>query len=502
VSADPAAHAPSAGTLDADRPTRRIARYDAVTLALVALLCAGVLLRAWFVVVWRPAITGFSDSGVFFQGVVSSLWSAPGRTAGYSMFLRVLHAITPHLILVVIVQHALGLATAVLLFLAVRRCGGPRGLGLVPAAVIALGGDQLFLEHSALSEGPFIFLLSAALYCALRASQGSAWWAAAAGLCAGLGVWDRLAGLAIVAVLALWLLFSAGRPTRRTIAVGLLSLAVSLASLGVYVEWRHAASGLSGLTTNGAWDVYGRVAPWADCTRFSPPAGTRRLCESKPPARRGYLSSADYIFNDSPAVALFGPSYFVSRYPHAMALLRRWSQAAILGEPLQYLHAVWLDALRLVDPNRRSYGSYSARQMIAFMLYGPDLHSGRNEFVSYWQKRLYPHDPAPHHGDVAPLESWERLTRIDGPWMVIGLALCLAVPLMAAGPARRGAALFAASALTLLFVPILATGYDYRYVIPAFGPLSAAGALVAWGVLAQVRPRVRSRRAARSLAAP
>src|ERR1700732_2704727 len=112
---------------------------DRVSLALAALLAAGLALRIWFVLVWRPAITGFSDSGVFFQGAVASLWSAPGRTVGYSMFLRVLHAIAPHLVLVVIVQHVLGLATAVLLFLAVRRCGGPRGLGLAPAAVIAGG---------------------------------------------------------------------------------------------------------------------------------------------------------------------------------------------------------------------------------------------------------------------------------------------------------------------------------------------------------------------------
>ena len=403
------------------------------------------------------------------------------------MFLRVLHAISPHLILVVIVQHLLGLCAAVLFFLAVRRCGGPRGLGLAPAAVIALGGDELFLEHSALSEPLFIFLLSAMLYCAVRASSDGARWAALAGLCAGLGVWDRVAGIAMVAVIALWLVFSAGRPTRRTIAVGALSLAVSLASIGVYVEWRHAASGLSGLTTNGTWSLYGRVGPWADCTKFTPPPGTRRLCEATPPSKRGYRSSADYIFNASPAFELLGPAYLVSKYPHAMARLRQFSEAAILGQPLDYLHAVWLDAIRLVDPNHRSYGSYSADQVIAFLLYGPDLHSGRNTFVAYWQHPLYPNDPAPHRGDVGPLKRWERLTRVDGPWMLILLALCAAGPWLLRGRARRGMVLFAASALALLFVPILTTGYDYRYVIPAFAPLLAAGALAAWGLVVKVR---------------
>jgi hypothetical protein len=462
-----------------------------VLLALAAMLGVGLLLRVYFLFAWRPGITGFSDSGIYFQGAVSSLWSAPGRTAGYSMFLRVLHAISPHLILVPIVQHLLGLLTAALLFFTVRRCSGPRWLGLVPAAIIALGGDQLFLEHAALSEAVFIFLLSATLYCTVRAADGDLRWAALAGLCAGLGVWDRLVGLVMIAVVALWLLLSCGRPTRRTLVVSAVSLAVSLASLGAYVQWRHAASGLSGLATNGSWVLYGRVAPWADCTKFTPPTGTRKLCQRTPPARRGYLSNAAYIFNESrsPAVQLFGPSYFVSRYPHAMSALRRWSEAAIFGQPLDYLHAVWLDAIRLVEPNRLSYGAYSADQMIAFMLYGPDMHSGVNAFVTYWQRRLYPDDPTTHHGAVGALRRWERLTRVDGPWMVILLALCAAGPWLAVAPTRRGAVLFSATALALLFVPIFTTGYDYRYVIPAFGPLLAAGALSASGLTVRIRRR-------------
>jgi hypothetical protein len=420
------------------------------------------------------------------------------------MFLSVLHWITPHLILVIIVQHALGLLAAVLFFLAVRRCGGPRWLGLAPAAIIVLGGDQLFLEHSALSDSLFVFLLSVMLYCAVRASQGSAWWAALAGLCAGLGVWDRGAGIGMVAVIAPWLVFSAGRPTRRTIAVGALSLAVSLASLGVYIEWRNAESGLSGLTTNNAYNLYSRVAPWADCTKFTPPSGTRFLCESTPPSQRnvvlptqpgfrpgeGYRAGEDYIYYASPANARFGPAYLVSKYPHAMSLLERWSTAAILGEPLEYLHAVWLDTIRLVDPNYSSYGDRSADELIGFLVYGPDMHSGVNEFVAYWQQLLYPSDPTTHRGAVGPFKEWELITRVDGVWIVILLVLCIAGPWLAVRGTRAGTTLFAVTALMLLFFPIVTKGYDYRFVIPAFAPLFAAGALAAWGLVVRIRPKL------------
>jgi len=364
-----------------------------------------------------------------------------------------------------------------------------------------LGGDQLFLEHAALSDALFMFLLSAMLYCAIRSSAGGARWAALAGLCAGLAVWDREAGTAMVAVIALWLLFSSGRPTRRTLTAGALSLAVALASIGVYVGWRHAASGLSGLTTNGAWNLYGRVAPWANCKKFAPPAGTKPLCERTPVADRlnplikskPPLTSEYYIYSPtSPAYRLLGPPYFVSKVPHAMALLQKWSEAAILGEPLEYLHAVWLDTLRLFNPNRPSYGDYSADEMIAFMLGGYPPKSGKNEFVEVWQHRLYPRDPRAHRGNIGPLKAWERHTRVDGVWMGILLVLCLAGPWLLAGRPRSGMILFGLSALTLLLFPILVKSYDYRFVIAAFAPLFAAGALAGWGLVVRIRGEARS----------
>jgi hypothetical protein len=482
-----------------------------VLVALALLLGAGLLLRVYFLLVWSPGITGYSDSGIYFDGAVASLWADPIRPVGYSMFLRLLHAIAPHLILVIIVQHALGLGAAVLFFLAVRRCGGPRGLGLVPAAIIALGGDQLFLEHAALSDALFVFLLGAMLYCAVRASQGGALWSALAGLCAGLGVWVREEGLVMIALLALWLIFSAGRPTRRTLGIGAVSLALSLATVGGYVGWHHAASGKSGvLTSNDAWNLYGRVAPWADCTKFTPPPGTKGLCERTSPSHRGYpsvtskrhRSSEYYIYSPiSPAYRLLGPAYFVSKYPHAMQLLRKWSEAALVGQPLDYLHAVWLDTIRLFDPNHPSYGDLSANEMIAVMLGGFPPNSGQNGLVEFWQARLYPHDPRPHRGDVGPLKAWERLTRVDGAWMGILLALCLAGPWLLAGPARSGMILFALSAVTLLFFPILIKGYDYRFVIPAFAPLLAAGALAAWGLAVRIKAQPGAARVLQALGA-
>ena len=194
----------------------------------------------------------------------------------------------------------------------------------------------------------------------------------------------------------LWLLLCRRRPSRHTLALAAISLAVvASATVEGYIQWRHAASGLSGLTTNSNWNLYGRVAPWADCTKFSPPAGTEQLCQRR--RRRSAAPSTPRPTSStpsSPAQQLYGPPYQVSPDPYAMSRLWEFSISAIEGQPLDYLNAVWQDAIRLVDPNHPSDGNLSADQFIAFLLDGPDLHSGINTFVDYWQKLEYPGDGA------------------------------------------------------------------------------------------------------------
>jgi hypothetical protein len=480
------------GRAAADRPTRRPRsqgalekwiRANPAIFGLSVLLCVGLVLRIWLTVASNPALTGYSDSGIYFQGAYESVWSDPVRMVGYSMFLRAIHAVVPHLIAVVILQHAMGLLAAVLAFIAVRRCEGARWLGLAPAAVIALGGDELLFEHAALSDALFVFLIVATLYATIRASEDRAWWSVIAGLCAGLAVWDRSVGLGLVAIVPVWLVFSFGRPTRHTILTGTLSLASALLVIGVYAGWRSAATDLPGtLTSNSAWNLYGRVAPWADCDKFKPPSGTEGLCQRTPASQRGYHSGEEYIYStESPAQRLYGPPYYVSRDPHAMERLQEWSEAAIRGQPLDYLNAVWLDIRRLFSPNAPAYGDLTADAFTAYLLYGAD-RSGSNEFVEYWQSRLYPEDASPHHGGVGAFKIWEAVTRIVNFWMALLLGLCLVGPWMLRGRARAGMILFAATALMLLLLPVVSKSYDYRFVVPAFAPLVAAGALAAWGL--------------------
>ena len=100
---------------------------------------------------------------------------------------------------------------------------------------------------------------------------------------------------------------------------------------------------------------------------------------------------------------------------------------------------------------------------------------------------LYP-DDATHHGGVRAFTTWERWTTPRGPLMLVALLLAAASPLLAPRGARFAASLMASTALVLLFFPIASKAYDYRFVIPAIGPLVAAAALAAWGLSARLAP--------------
>src|SRR6185503_3300053 len=123
------------GVITAVAP-RRLAAERVAVAGLAAVLGAGALLRGLMMVAWSPGFMGWPDAKSYLDVAHGELFSNVLRPAGYPLFLRVLDVVNPSLDLVVLVNHALGLGTAVLLFATVRRLGAPPALGLVPAAVV------------------------------------------------------------------------------------------------------------------------------------------------------------------------------------------------------------------------------------------------------------------------------------------------------------------------------------------------------------------------------
>jgi hypothetical protein len=242
-----------------------------------------------------------------------------------------------------------------------------------------------------------------------------------------------------------------------------------------------AGGGQNGVASYAGWLLYGRVAPFADCSRFTPPAGTRGLCETRPAAARPGVYF--YLFGagappgqTSPAVSLFHAA------PAGNARLRAFAIDAIEAQPLDYARVVAKDAFRYADP---TYGTHRPQSGI-----GPEFVYLQTSLAPYPARqeveRLYGYH-ASRGPLVYPFESWLVLSRVPGLVWLAALAAALA-GLVAARPGpRRQLALLSGVALAIWLTPVLTVTYEYRYSVPAQALVLLAGALGVWTVVDRVR---------------
>ena len=463
-------------------------RERAALAALVLLLAAGLGLRLWLTMSVRPALVGYADSYVYIGAAIGPLFGDPLRPMGYAVFLRLLHDLNANLSVTIVAQHALGLASALLLYLAARRVGVPRWWSLLPAAVVGLAGPQILIEHAPLTEGLFAFLQAAALYAAARAVGERDWaWALAAGALAGASATVRALGVFVVGALVLCLLAAPAAPWRRRLVRGGALLAAALVPLGAYVVQQDRQSGYAGLTPAGSWSLYGRVAPFADCDRFDPPEGTRRLCQTKPEDERPGPNT--YIFDPrrSPAIRAFGTPFEATQ--ENSDKVARFARAALIHQPFDLVdHVVTEDLVRYYSADR-----------VARPGAGLGYDGLRDSLVSGFQK---PHTAlriSQYYTTSGELfrasrfdafSSYERATRVSGLVFVVLALLAVAAPVLAPRDLRRGAWLFLAVALVGVLGPLVTLFFDARYAIPAYGPLAAAAAVGGAGVACLVRARL------------
>ena len=455
-------------------PRLRVATIDRTRAALLAVLGAGIGLRVLAMVAWSPAFMGWPDAKSYLDVAHGELFSNVLRPAGYPLFVRALDGLWPSVSLLVVANHALGLAAAALLYATVRRPGAPPLAALVPAAVVALNGDTVFLEHSPLSEPLFMFLTALAGYAALRALDDTrAAWPVVIGVTLAYATTVRVVGIVLLPVFALWLL-----RYRRRAAV--IASATALALLGAYQAAEYASIGQTGLSRHGSWHLYARVAGFADCSRFAPPADTRVVCERAPRARRGTVD--EYLFKPwrSPAFRAFGDP-FQSSEQH-VAALGAFARTAIVHQPLDYLGEVGGDLLRYVAPEhlRRFGGGPSYADLVGEPILANPLYEsqGLASTAAYYGEDAFYADA----GALRALRRYEAATRLQGPVFVLLALLSLMAPFTLRGRARAAAVLFGLTGWALLVLPVATLEFSGRTAIPGFGPLAAAAALGACGL--------------------
>jgi hypothetical protein len=471
---------------------------------LVAVLFAGAVVRGLFMAAWSPAFMGWPDAKSYVDVAHGQLFGNPLRPAGYPLFLAVLDALWTNIHFIVVVNHVLGLATAAILYATVVRAGGPRWLGLVPAAIVALGGDQIFLEHSVLSETLFTFLTAVGVYAAVRCAERTSWaWPAVAGLALACSAAVRVVGLATIVVVCAWLLIGSSGALRRRLASTAVAALGALVILSAYWIAEYSTTGAVGMSRNGDYHLYGRVAPFADCTKFTPPPGTEVLCETTPRSQRPITDAYIFSYWHSPAVRAFNNPFDAT--PEASAKVGAWARAVIVHQPGDYLVEVGAGMLRYVAPESEwlhGYGGGPGYQALTGrnILLNPNFQSHAIDSLQLYYGWPHP-DYRKRPGLLSGLRVYERITRIQGPVFVLLALLSLAGPLLARGQQRRVVLLLSFVAWTLLTAPVASLEFSARTAVPGFGFLGAAAVLGGFALARAVRER-RAARGPREPAGP
>ena len=451
-------------------------------LPLAILLVLGVAARLWLMLDYRPAYLSSNDSARFlhFAHIDDGMYADSFGPTGYPAFLRVLRVVSDQLEFTVVVQHLLGVAAALLLYAAVRRLGAPVWAGAIPAGVVLLSGDQLYMEHTLLSEAPFLPLLAGGLYAGVRALTGEerrlAWLALAGALFAGTALF-RNVGMILPPVLVLWTFVALPGGWRRRFASAGVAAAAAAAVLALYALGSELDGGNTGWTATSGWNAYGRSAPFADCDRFEEPPGTESLCEDTDPEDRP--GSLFYLwFDGSPARDKYGHP------PIGQETLGKFGRRAILAQPFDYVKTVVSELPRFLDPelHKKPYsgGGY-------FLMSRRGEEAERN--VLFQLSRDYDHGEYSPGSSGERVADWQKLMRLKGvvPGLMVLFALVGAA--VARGVALRGLALFGLTGAALVVMPAATLTLLGRYTVPPTPVVAAAAAVGAWALLARVRGR-------------
>ena len=437
---------------------------------LLVLLGLGAALRGAVMTLYWPAIMLSVDSPRYARVDGKPMFSDYWMPAGYPMLLRLLRSITDQLWFTIAVQHLIGLTAGALIFLAMRRIGVAKWLACIPAAVACLSGDLVYLEHMIMAD--FLLGVLAVAGCTFAVfglvPRPRAGWLALASAAFALAMLVRSVGVVLLPILAGSALIFCGPDMRARLRASLAALAPGLGVISVYIATCSVVDGkFWGISDMSGWNIYSRVAPFADCTRFTPPAGTEVLCEETPPVTRP--GPFGYVW-DKNSVA----RRHFKLGPNTSEQLGAFARQVLLHQPLDYTRAVVLDLTRYVEPATGRHWPYAGQTDAAwaFGWRNPELE----QRVAASLARVYRGTKADVRGESV-LNFYQHLSRLSGIPLAALLVAAVWGFFRSEGALRLGIVVFGLAAIGLYVLPVLTVSYDFRYGLPPITLLVAAGVL-------------------------
>lgn len=444
----------------------------------VALLAAAAVLRAVVLVAYHPALI-FPDSVRYLQyahAFADGHWSVDAlRQSGYSVL--IIPVVLLHdMWIIPLVQHLVGLATAVLVYAVLVHFGIRAWIAALAAIPVLFDPLQLILEQYVLTDTWTVFLLVAALVILVwrPAGQSRSWRPAAwCGLLLGLAVTFRDEELIMIVPAAIYVAVTV-RPARQLAKRLAALIGCFLVPVAGYLGWFDASHGELGFTTFSGAFLYGRVADFADCQGLNLPSYEKPLCPTQPPA----LRSADfYTWAPQSPQWTFRPPAGMSRD----AVVRDFSLRILRHQPLAYLEAVGNDLAYGFSPVRGAGPEHYPRPYLQFHAYIlPDPQADASIAALGYRA------PAVRPGPAAFLTDYGRWFYVPGPVFAAGLIVALAG--LAAAGVRRGrrttpaatrdaCLLFTVGAVLVLIPPAVFATFDWRYQLPQLSLIPVAAVL-------------------------
>jgi hypothetical protein len=457
--------------------TRRASRWLAAQAVLrrhwlaVALLAAGLVLRLLAQLAYRPAL--------FYIDTTRYLYNAEGMDpVGYKGPLRAI-LLAANFDAVAAVQHLLGLAMAVAIYVLLLRRGTPRWLAALAIAPVLLDAYQLQTEQTVMPGTWFEALIVAGLAILLWRPRTTWPTVVAAGVVLGTSATVAQVGEALILPAVIYLLVAGGGWRQAIGQAAALGAAFALPILA-YSTGSYLLTGDFFLSHTGVTSFYGRTAAAADCATIKLPPAERAMCPAPAQQARG------------PDWLEYGPGSpirpYYSRLPRTETdrLVSDFTHRVLTQQPLRVLDAYSRDLLKLFAVTRTT--------------------SPGDTPISRWQfQPTFPYYPPHASAQVVgtaigrygggppavwrPVAAFLRSYQLDGgytpgPLLLVftlaGLAGSVAALRVRADPGTRQLALacllFFTSAVSLILASDLFE-FSWRYQLITLVTLAPAGAL-------------------------
>jgi hypothetical protein len=442
------------------------------------LVLGGVVLRVLVQLAYQPALLYIDsfryleDVGVFYPGGINPV--------GYEFLLLGPLLLVGDLGFVVAVQHLLGIALAVAIYVLLQRLHVRRWVAALAAAPVLLDGYQLQIEHNIMSD--LLFQIVLLVVVALLT-----WWgtpgprlAAVAGAVLAASVLVRVVGLTLVVPAAAFVVLAAGlRPRdgwkRRLVSGAALAGGFS-AVLFCYAMYSLICIGVPGLTGNPGSATFGRAAVVADCASLDLTPQERLVCPKDPvPVRKA--KGIDYYIHffyqevDQSVLPVNTPQY--------TAVEQSFARKVLVHQPGDIVGGVAEDFFKNFEPTRtQSLGDVPLDRwqfQTFYPMFTPPWYTA--EWLEIYADGSFYVDPA--------LSGFLRAYQLSigyTPGTALGAALLLAfAACLGAGRARgtglRSVCLLPAGLATTVLLTASAMEFSWRYQLPALVLAPIAGAL-------------------------